>query len=97
MAYPQPPTDDELDAWIRARLRFVGVDLDQLPETEDPVTGAPSRTQALESIRDFLRESVLPVTGWQPEPDPALQQQTVPPVIYPAPYTAWTRSGSREP
>jgi hypothetical protein len=80
MAYPQPPTDDELDAWIRA-----------------PVTGAPSRSQALESIRDFLRESVLPVTGWQPEPDPALQQQTMPPVIYPAPYTAWTRSGSREP
>jgi hypothetical protein len=74
----------------------VGVDLDQLPETEDPVTGSPTRAEALEAIREFLRESVLPVIGWLPEADPALQQQTMPPVIYPAPHTAWTQGGRHD-
>lgn len=91
MADTQPPTDEELDAWIRARLRLIGVDLDQLPETEDPVTGSPTRAEALESLREFLRESIPALTGWRPEADPALQQQTTPPVLYPAPHTAWTR------
>ncbi|MBA2574261.1 MAG: hypothetical protein H0V02_05655 [Nocardioidaceae bacterium] len=46
---PQEPTDDELDALIVTRLRLVGVDLDQLPAIRsDPVTGSPSRREALE-------------------------------------------------
>jgi hypothetical protein len=92
MAPTPPPTDHQLNAWIRARLRLIGVDLDQLPETEDPVTGSPTRAEALESLREFLREIVPAVSGWKPDDDPALQQQVMPPVIYPAPHTAWTRS-----
>lgn len=92
MADTRPPTDEELDAWIRARSRLVGIDLDQLPETADPVTGSPTRAEALASIREFLRETIPPVSDWRPETDPALQQQTMPPVLYPAPHTAWTQS-----
>lgn len=92
MAETQPPTDEELDAWIRARLRLIGVDLDQLPETDDPVTGSPTREQALASLRRFLRGTVPAVSGWRPADDPALQQQTMPPVLYPAPHSAWTQS-----
>jgi hypothetical protein len=92
MSDTQPPTDQQLNAWIRARLRLIGVDLDQLPETEDPETGSPTRAQALASLREFLRETIPAVSDWRPEEDPALQQQVMPPVLYPAPHTAWTGS-----
>jgi hypothetical protein len=49
---PKPPTDDELDTLIRARLALLGIDIDQLP------LGAA--------------------------PDPALAQQTAPPLLYPS-------------
>ena len=49
------PSDDELDALIKARLQLVGIDLGQLPPTtSDPETGAPSQATVLASLRTFL-------------------------------------------
>ncbi|HET9141721.1 hypothetical protein [Actinophytocola sp.] len=89
---PVPPTDDELDVLIRARLALLGIDLDQLPPgtAADPVTGAPGRETALASLRSFLRNSVVPVAGYRFGLDPVLAQQVAPPLLYPAIVTAWT-------
>lgn len=90
---PKPPTDDELDTMIRARLALLGIDLDQLPPgtRPDPVTGAPGRDAALADLRSFLRTTVLPVAAYRFDPDPALAQQTAPPLLYPSIAEAWTR------
>jgi hypothetical protein len=89
---PKPPTDDELDTLIRARLALMGIDLDQLPPgtAADPDTGAPGRDTALASLRSFLRTTVLPLAAYRFEADPALAQQTAPPLLYPAIAQAWT-------
>ena len=91
---PTPPTDDELDTLIRARLSLLGIDLDQLPPgTEaDPATGAPGRETALASMRSFLRTTVVPLAAYRFGPDPNLAQQTAPPLLYPSVAWAWTRS-----
>ncbi len=90
---PTPPTDDELDTMIRARLALLGIDLDQLPPgTEpDPATGAPGRDTALANLRSFLRTTVLPLAAYRFGPDPALAQQVAPPLLYPSIVEAWTR------
>jgi hypothetical protein len=97
---PVPPTDDELNTLIRARLASVGIDLDQLPAgtTADPETGAPGRDSVLSSLRSFMRGTVpalaayqLPApTGTQPADEPALSQQRAP-MLYPSISTEWTR------
>ena len=95
---PVSPTDDELNTMIRARLASIGIDLDQLPETEDPVTGTPSSTSVLASLRNFMRSTVPTLAAYQlPAPDgtdPAqaaeLSQQGPPPVLYPSILSAWT-------
>ncbi len=75
------PTDAELDVHIRARLAVLGVDLSVLP-VDDP--GAPADQQrVLASVRRLLRESVPAIAGWQ------VDVQAVPPVLYPAQFTAW--------
>ncbi|MCI2415825.1 hypothetical protein MOQ72_00175 [Saccharopolyspora sp. K220] len=88
------PTDDELDTLIRARLALLGIDLDQLPPgtAADPETGAPGRDTALESLRSFMRTTVLPLAAYRFGGDSALAQQVAPPQLYPSIATAWTRS-----
>jgi hypothetical protein len=89
---PQPPTDDELNALIRARLALLGIDIDQLPPgtAPDPDTGAPGRETALASLRSFLRTTVLPLSAYRFGADPNLAQQTAPPLLYPSITHAWT-------
>lgn len=100
------PTDDELDAFIKARLALAGVDLNQLPESPDPTTGSPTRDQAMEYLRTFLagaksggtRTGGRPaaVNTWRPPADgangPALSQQLDLPLEYPSITAAWTES-----
>ncbi len=95
---PVPPSDDELNTMIRARLASIGIDLDQLPADTDPVTGTPSLDGVLSSLRNFMRSTVPTLAGYQLPPpeggDPAqaaeLSQQGPPPVLYPSILTAWT-------
>ncbi|WDZ85219.1 hypothetical protein [Micromonospora cathayae] len=95
---PTPPTDAELDTFIRARLASLGIDLDQLPAgtTADPVTGSPGRDSVLASLRSFVRSTVTALAAYQlPAPagtDPAvamaLSQQPAP-MLYPSISTEW--------
>ena len=91
-----PPTDEELNALIRARLALVGIDLSQLhPTATDPQTGSPSQASVLTSLRAFLRGTVPAVSSWLPAApagaDAArLAQQQAPPALYPSILTAWT-------
>jgi hypothetical protein len=95
---PTPPTDDELNTMIRARLASIGIDLDQLPATTDPVTGTPSLDSVLASLRGFMRSTVPtlaafrlpPPDGTDPEQAAELSQQGPPPALYPSILTAWT-------
>jgi hypothetical protein len=98
---PVPPTDDELNTMIRARLASVGIDLDQLPPgtAPDPVTGSPGRDAVLASLRAFVRGTVATLSAYQlpvpPNTDPAhvkpLSQQPAP-MLYPSISTAWRAS-----
>lgn len=90
---PKPPTDDELDTVIRARLALLGIDLDQLPPgtAADPETGAPGRDTALANLRSFMRTTVLPLAAYRFGPDPRLAQQVAVPSLYPSITEAWTR------
>jgi hypothetical protein len=78
-----PPTDAELDAWIRARLQLIGIDLGQLP-VSDPEAPA-DQTRVLSSLRNFLRSTPPVISAYSPS------VQDHPPVVYPAPFSAWTR------
>ena len=90
---PIPPTDEELNTLIRARLAVLGIDLDQLPPgtAADPETGAPGRETALASLRSFMRSTVVPLASYRFGTDPVLAQQLVPPQLYPSIATAWTQ------
>ncbi|MDG4824664.1 hypothetical protein O7635_22670 [Asanoa sp. WMMD1127] len=98
---PTPPTDAELDVFIRARLASLGIDLDQLPPgtADDPETGAPGRDSVLASLRSFVRSTIGTLAAYQlPTPagtDPAvaraLSQQPAP-LLYPSISTAWRQS-----
>jgi hypothetical protein len=82
MAPTAPPTDAELDALIRARLQLVGIDLNQLP-VSDPSAPA-DQTRIMASLRNFLRTTPKTISDYAPD------VQNHPPVVYPAPFTAWT-------
>ena len=82
MAPTVPPTDAELDALIRARLQLIGVDLNQLP-VSDPSAPA-DQTRVMTSLRNFLRSTPHVISAYSPS------VQDHPPVVYPAPFTAWT-------
>jgi hypothetical protein len=84
MASTVPPTDAELDALIRARLQLIGVDLGQLP-VSDPQAPA-DQTRVMNSLRNFLRNTPPAISDYSPS------VQDHPPVVYPAPLSAWTRS-----
>ena len=71
---------------IRARLASIGIDLDQLPAgtAPDPDTGSPGLDSVLESLRGFMRTTVLPLSSYSFGPDAALAQQVAPPKLYPS-------------
>ena len=83
MAPPTPPTDAELDTLIRARLALIGIDLAQLP-VSDPSAPA-DQTRVMSSLRNFLRSTPKVISDYSPS------VQDHPPVVYPAPFSAWTR------
>jgi hypothetical protein len=96
-----PPTDDELNAMIRATLAAQGIDLGQLPPgtTADPDTGSPGQDSVLASLRSFVRSTVGTLAAYQlPAPgddqDPAhalpLSQQRAP-MLYPSISTEWRK------
>ncbi|BCJ66701.1 hypothetical protein [Polymorphospora rubra] len=98
---PTPPTDDELNTFIRAHLASLGIDLDQLPAgtAADPVTGSPGRDSVLASLRSFMRSTVPALAEYQlPTPgttDPALAMalsQQPAPMLYPSISTEWRTS-----
>src|SRR5258708_5867547 len=94
MSEPQQPTDEQLDTYIRARLALAGVDLNQLPESSDPTTGAPTRSQALDSLRTFVKSPPPAIANWAPSASgawaAAYAQQASPPLEYPSITEAWT-------
>lgn len=99
------PSDDDLTTLITARLALAGVDLDRLPKLPDPITGSPTREQALESLRSFLAgplvdgvrtgSTVVAINRWRPptaagKDELALAQQEAVPTEYPSITQAWT-------
>jgi hypothetical protein len=97
---PTPPTDAELDVFIRARLASLGIDLDQLPAgtADDPETGTPGRDSVLASLRSFVRGTITQIAAYQllapagtdPVVARALSQQLAP-LLYPSISTQWRR------
>lgn len=69
-------TDEQLDAWIRARLELAGVDLSVLP-ADDPDAPA-DRKRIMESARRFLRSTPPAILDFE------MDVQAVPPIMYPA-------------
>ncbi|MFE4667272.1 hypothetical protein ACFRI7_33305 [Streptomyces sp. NPDC056716] len=94
MSQPQPPTTEQVDAYIRTRLALAGFDLAMLPETPDATTGVPTQAQAIASLRTFVTTSPVSIAGWAPpvtrEPAPAYAQQAAAPLIYPSITESWT-------
>lgn len=72
----QELSDAELDAYILARLRSVGVDLEVLPD-DDPDAPADLR-RVLLGARRFLRSTPGAILAWEPDPPDAV------PAMYPA-------------
>ncbi|MDX1394361.1 MAG: hypothetical protein R3195_08220 [Gemmatimonadota bacterium] len=76
-------SDDELDAFILARLELLGVDLSVLPEDDED---APAdRRRILRSARQFLRTTPGAIAGYE------LDVAGPPPALYPVEQAAWNR------
>lgn len=84
----QELSDQELDAYILARLRAAGVDLGVLPE-DDPDAPA-DRIRILAGARRFLRSTPPAILGFEPDP------QAVAPAMYPASLAADLPGGGRD-
>lgn len=81
-APPAPPSDEELNAYIRTRYALLGIDISVLPES-DPE--APmDQARLLENARSILRQEVV-AADFEIDPQHHL------PVPHPAPFSAWTR------
>ena len=94
---PADLTDDQLNAYIRARLVVAGIDLAAFPTTADPVTGAPTQDTVLASLRSFVRSNPSAFNTWRPPADGATpreadiySQDVYPPLEYPSITEAWT-------
>ncbi|GAA5190901.1 hypothetical protein GCM10023322_47160 [Rugosimonospora acidiphila] len=92
---PSSLTTDQLNTFIVARLAVSGIDLNLLPTTADPVTGAPTQAQVLSSLRSFVLKTPTAINGWRPVPATttdadALSQELSPPLEYPSITEAWT-------
>ncbi|MDC0159934.1 hypothetical protein OAJ07_00560 [Gemmatimonadales bacterium] len=76
-----PPSDEELNVYIRTRYELLGVDISVLPEF-DP--DAPmDQARLLENGRSILRQEVVAA-------DFDIDPQFNLPVPHPAPFVAWT-------
>jgi hypothetical protein len=79
----QQQTDEELDAYILARLEMLGVDLSVLPEDD---SDAPAdRRRILASARRFLRSTPRAISDFE------LDAAGPPPAMYPAEQVSWNR------
>jgi hypothetical protein len=81
-----PPTDSELDAFIKTRLALIGIDLAQLPLAD--ATAPADQTRVLSSLRGFLRGTVPAISNYLAD------VQENPPAEYPAQLTAWNEADS---
>ncbi|WP_210584459.1 hypothetical protein [Streptomyces sp. GESEQ-35] len=87
----EPPTQEQLDAYVRTRLALAGFDLALLPKEADPGTGVPTQTQVLAALRSFVAATPGAISGWVPSADgPEYTQQASPPLLYPSITEAWT-------
>ena len=76
-----PPSDEELNVYIRTRYELLGVDISVLPES-DPE--APmDQERLLENGRSILRQEVVAA-------DFDIDPQFNLPVPHPAPFVVWT-------
>ncbi len=83
---PDPPTEDELNAYNRTRYALLGIDVSVLPESDED---APmDKQRLLQNARSILRQDV---TAADFDIDPQFHL----PVPHPAPFTAWTEEESR--
>ena len=83
---PDPPTDEELNAYILTRYALLGIDISVLPESDED---APmDQERLLQNARSILRQDV---TAADFDIDPQFHL----PVPHPAPFTAWTEEESR--
>jgi hypothetical protein len=81
-----PPTDEELDRYIRTRYALLGIDISVLP-VADP--DAPmDQERLLRNGRSILREDVE-VADFPIDPQLHLPQP------FPAPFTAWSDTEDR--
>ena len=81
-----PPTDEELNVYIRTRYILLGVDISVLPES-DP--DAPmDQERLLANGRSILRQDVIAADF---EIDPQFNL----PVAHPAPFVAWMEEVGR--
>jgi len=93
-----PPTTDELRALVATQLRQYGVDISVLPPggpgqpTSDPATGSPTQYALITSVVATITGSVSYVAGYKVDDGYKQNVQENPPVLYPAPLSAWTGS-----
>lgn len=79
-----PPTDAELDIWIKARLALIGIDLSVLPLAD--ATAPADQTRVLSSVRNVLKTSAPVISGYLAD------VQENPPALYPAELSEWTKN-----
>jgi hypothetical protein len=94
---PADLTDDQLNAYISARLVVAGIDISLFPTSPDPVTGAPTQDAVFASLRSFVRSTPAAFNTWRPTAAGAtgrdadiLSQDLYPPLEYPSITSAWT-------
>lgn len=76
-------SDEQLDAYIAARLEMLGVDLSVLPD--DDADAPADRRRIMASARRFLRATPQAIADFELDPlGPA-------PAIYPSESLEWTR------
>jgi len=83
---PTPPTDAQLDNFIRARLALIGIDLDDLP-LDDP-TAPADQVRLMSSLRTFLRDVPATISDF------SMDQQLRLPALYPPEFLSWTSSNT---
>lgn len=81
----EPPTDSELDQYIKTRLRLIGIDLSVLPE--DDASAPADQLRTIRSVRSFLRSTVPALSAFE------LDSQQFPPVLYPSALPSVTEQG----
>lgn len=78
-----PPTDEELNTYIRARLNLLSIDITVLPTAD--------QNSLLSSCRTILRNTVVTISNYTPD------VQTYAPALYTAPQSYWaTEEEQRE-